>query len=305
MKKKNKHLVILLVLFVLVITAGITYKGLSVYDQQVEEITTLTTEKADIHKELTQRDSMVNDLLNAFSDIEDNLQFIKEKRRILSVESQKEGGIDKKQAIIEDIALMNEMLEKSSAHIAELEKKLKRSGIELSSIKKKIKTLNQSITEQNNEILALQNLVEEKDVQLAELNSVVDTLSVMVKRQTDTLNIKEQVIKERTIALNKGFLALGTYKDLAEKGVVSKNGGFLGLGKQVSLQNNLEEAHFTELDIRDTKTIPLFTSKVKVISEHPDSSYHLVEEDGIIAYLEIEKPEEFWKISKYAVIEVK
>jgi hypothetical protein len=42
-----------------------------------------------------------------------------------------------------------------------------------------------------------------------------------------------------------------------------------------------------------------------VISEHPVSSYSLVEENGQIAYLQIDNPEEFWKISKYAVIEVK
>ncbi len=303
--KKNKYLGIAVVVLLLGIIAAVSYKGISAYQQQAGEITSLNSEKADIQKELVQRDSMVNELLGAFNEIEENLRFIKEKRKVLSVESRKEGSVNKRQAIIEDIALMNEMLEKSSAHIAELEKKLKRSGIELSSFKKKIETLHQNISEQNNEIVALQNIIDEKDVQLAELSSTVDTLSQIMAQQNDTLHLKEHVIEEKIKALNKGFLALGTYKDLEAKGVVSKNGGFLGLGKQVSLQNNLEDAFFTELDIRNTTTIPLFTGKVKVISEHPDSSYRFVEEDGKIAYLEIEKPEEFWRISKYAVIELK
>ena len=43
----------------------------------------------------------------------------------------------------------------------------------------------------------------------------------------------------------------------------------------------------------------------KIITEHPDDSYELIMEDGLISALVIEKPEEFWKISKYAVIETR
>jgi len=130
-------------------------------------------------------------------------------------------------------------------------------------------------------------------------------MAMQIAQQTDTLQVKEQLIEEKTNELNKGYVAFGTFKELAANGVVTKDGGFLGIGKHVSLQNNLDEAYFTQLDIRDTKTIPLFTNKATIISEHPDSSYTFIEEDGVIAYLEIENPDEFWKISKYAVIELK
>ncbi|WP_340113362.1 FeoB-associated Cys-rich membrane protein [Maribellus mangrovi] len=303
--KKNRRSQIATTVLALIIIAIVAFAGVSIYKKKTGEINSLQTEKLNINEELAARDSMVNELVGAFNDIEDNLRFIKEKRKMLSIETQKEGGRDQKQAIIDDIALMNEMLEKSSEHIDQLEKRLKRAGIELSSFKKKLANLNQSIEEQNSEILALQEKLEEKDILLAELNSKVDTMAIMIAQREDTLQVKEQQIMDKTMELNRGFIAYGTYKELAEHGVLKKDGGFLGLGKQVSLQNNLDESYFTQLDIRDTKTIPLFSNKATIISEHPDSSYNFIEEDGMIAYLEIENPEEFWKISKYAVIEVK
>lgn len=303
--KKNRRSQIATTVLALIIIAIVAFAGVSIYKKKTGEINSLQTEKLNINEELAARDSMVNDLVGAFNDIEDNLRFIKEKRKMLSIETQKEGGRDQKQAIIDDIALMNEMLEKSSEHIDQLEQRLKRAGIELSSFKKKLANLNQSIEEQNSEILALQKKLEEKDILLAELNSKVDTMAIMIAQREDTLQVKEQQIMDKTMELNRGFIAYGTYKELAEHGVLKKDGGFLGLGKQVSLQNNLDESYFTQLDIRDTKTIPLFSNKATIISEHPDSSYNFIEENGMIAYLEIENPEEFWKISKYAVIEVK
>ncbi len=292
-------------LLVAIVLAVAIFAGVSIYKQKVSEINALQTKNVNVNQELQERDSMVNELMVAFNDIEDNLKFIKEKRKMLSIETQKEGGRDQKQAIIDDIKLMNEMLEKSSEHIDQLERKLKRSGIELSSFKKKIADLTQSIEDQNEEIAGLQKQIEERDNMLADLGEQMDAMEVEMNKKADTLQLKEEVIEQKTDELNKGYIAYGTYKELEKNGVLTKDGGFLGLGKHTSLEENFDDNSFTQLDIREVKSIPLFTNKAKIVSEHPDSSYTFIEENGVIAYLEIENPEEFWKISKYAVIEVK
>jgi len=302
---KNKKSRIATAVIASIIVIIIVFAGVSIYKNKTSEINSLQTENVNINQELEERDSLVNEMVTAFNDIEDNLKFIKEKREMLSIENEKEGRRDQKQAIIEDIKLMNEMLEKSSAHIEDLEKKLKRSGIEMSSFRKKIENLNKNIEDQNTQIAALQQQIEERDMMLATLNQKVDTMSFEIAKKADTLAQKQELIEEKTYQLNKGFVAYGTYKELEENGVLKKDGGFLGLGKHKSLQENFDNQYFTELNIQDTKTIPLFTNKAKIISEHPDSSYSFIEEDGVIAYLEIEDPAEFWKISKYAVIEIK
>nr|WP_319270732.1 hypothetical protein [uncultured Draconibacterium sp.] len=290
-------------LVVIIVVAALV--GISTYTQKKNEIMDLQSQNANINQDLQERDSMVNELVGAFDEIEQNLKYIKEKRQMLSLESQKEGNYDKKKAIVEDIALMNEMLEKSSEHIEDLEKKLKNSGFQISSFKKKIDALNQNIEDQNTQIVALQQQIEERDVMLADMSQKIDTMQVEIAETKDSLMQKQLVIDKKTYELNKGFIAYGTYKELEENGVLTKDGGFLGLGKQVKLKSNLDQDYFTELNIRDTKSIPLFSNKATVVSEHPDSSYSFVEQDGVIAYLNIDNPDEFWKISKYAVIEIK
>ena len=302
MNRKTQNAISIILVVIIVIAALI---GISTYTQKTTEINDLQSQNATINQELQDRDSMVNELVGAFDEIEQNLKFIKEKRQVLSVESQKEGNYDKKQAIIEDITLMNEMLEKSSKHIAKLERKLKNSGIQISSFKKKIAALNQSIEEQNTQIVALQQQIEERDVMLAGMSQKIDTMQIEIQAKQDSLVQQQLLIDEKIYQLNKGFIAYGTYKELEEHGVLTKGGGFLGLGKQVKLKRNLDQDYFTELDIHDTQSIPLFSNKATVISEHPDSSYSFVEQDGMIAYLNIDNPDEFWKISKYAVIEIK
>ena len=303
-KTKKTQVATLIVVSLLVIGAAIA--GFYLYNQKVAEVSNLQSENQSVNTALQERDSMVNELVTAMNDIEDNLKFIKEKRQQLSIETQKEGGRDQKQAIIDDINLMNEMLEKSSAHINDLEKKLKNSGFELGSLKKKLASLNQNIEEQNVQIAELKRNVEEKDIMIASMGYQMDTMKMQIAQKIDTLRMRQEVIDQKTDEINKAYVVYGTYKDLKEKGLLEKNGGFLGLGRHTSLQGgNFDDSNFTELDIRDTKNIPLFSNKVKVISDHPDSSYSFVEEDGQIAYLHIDNPDEFWKISKYAVIEVK
>jgi hypothetical protein len=53
------------------------------------------------------------------------------------------------------------------------------------------------------------------------------------------------------------------------------------------------------------KTIPVNCKNAKLITEHPSGSYEMIREnEKQIAYIAIKDPEEFWKISKYAVVEL-
>jgi hypothetical protein len=62
---------------------------------------------------------------------------------------------------------------------------------------------------------------------------------------------------------------------------------------------------FAEIDVTETKTIPVNSKSVKLITEHPTGSYQLVREnENLISYIEIKDPAEFWRISKYAVVEL-
>jgi predicted nucleic acid-binding Zn-ribbon protein len=299
--KKSQVAAIIVAAFILIV--GVV-GGVYVYNQKQDEIKALTMEKSDLNQTIQKRDSVVNDMEGTFAEIESNMTFIKEKRSQIAT-LQTEGGKNKKQLIAEDVKLMNIMLEESSKKIADLEAKLKKSGLNLKSYEKRLQTLTETIETQNTEIAALKNEIEGKNANIAELGTKVQGLNKNIQDQADTITYKEKVIVDKTDKMNTAHFTLGTFKKLKEEGIVSREGAVLGVGGGKEIQGNLDPKYFTSVDIRQTKTIPLNVKKAVVISEHPSSSYKLVEENGQIAYLQIENPEEFWKISKYAVIQVK
>lgn len=300
MKKQQLTTIIIASLILVVGVIGSVY----IYNQKQNEISMLMTEKANLNQVINQKDSVLNDVEGTFTEIEANLKFIREKRHEISLE-QKEGGKNRKQAVIEDIKLMNTMIEASNQKIEELQAKLRKSGINSKALEQRIAALTENIETQNVEIAELKKVIGDKDMHLAELNTKVENINKVVALKSDTINYKQKQIVDRVNELNTAHLAMGTYKELKEEGILAREGGVLGLGSSKSIQENFDNKKFTTLDIRTTKTIPLHTKKARVISEHPVSSYSLVEENGQIAYLQIDNPEEFWKISKYAVIEVK
>lgn len=299
--QKSPMTIIIVACLILISVIG---GGVYVYNQKQDEIKTLTMEKNDLNQTIQKRDSVVNDMEGTFAEIESNMTFIKEKRSQMAT-LQTEGGKNKKQLLVEDVKLMNTMLEESSKKIAELQEKLRKSGLNVKSYEKRIQALNETIETQNTEIAALKKEIEGKNASLAEYDTKVKTLNTNIQQQTDTINYKQKVIVDKTDKLNTAHFALGTFKKLKEEGILSREGAILGLGGGKAIQGNFDTKYFTDVDIRKTKTIPLNVKKAVVISEHPSSSYKLVEENGQIAYLQIEDPAEFWRISKYAVIQVK
>jgi hypothetical protein len=305
MENTRKRQLTTIVIAVFVVIAAVIGTVI-IYNQKQAEVETLASKNTDLNELIESRDSVVNEMVTAFNDIESNLKFIKEKRKQLSIENETEGGADQKQAIIDDINLMNKMLEESSQHISDLEKKLKNSGIKLNSFQQKLTSLTQTVADQNAEIEEFQRIIQEKDFMVADLNLKVETMEHEIARHTDTIASKLNVIEQKTNQLNTGHVAYGTFKELKEKGLLAREGGFLGLlGQNKTIQENFDDEYFTTLNILETRTIPLNSKKANVVSEHPNNSYTLVEEDGLVSYLQIDNPEEFWKISKYAVIEVK
>ncbi len=76
-----------------------------------------------------------------------------------------------------------------------------------------------------NEISELKIALVEKDFEIGQLNTRMTDQQVAIAQ-------KDEKINNQTNEMNKAYLASGTYKDLKAKGLVFKEGGFLGLGKK-------------------------------------------------------------------------
>ena len=248
---------------------------------------------------LHQRDSLINDYMATFNQIEKDLKFIKEQENILGNQSKNpEFKDDNKKQIIRDIQLVNTLIEKNKQKIADLNAKLKKSGLEVNSLNEKLAMLSETIEERDQAIESLSVELSKKDVQLAELNTQMTQVQDSVKHQ-------KEIINEKVDQLHTAYIAYGNYKELKEKHIVNKEGGLLGLGSTKTLNQDVTNEYFTQVDITKTKSFPVFSKQAELITEHPADSYEWVREGDTITYMIVNNPEEFWKLSKYAVVETK
>jgi hypothetical protein len=73
--------------------------------------------------------------------------------------------------------------------------------------------------------------------------------------------------------------------------------------QQRVLQHDFNKNYFVRIDARNTKSIPLYSSHAKILTNHPKSSYTLEKENGNFVLLIVDT-DEFWSVSKYLVVEV-
>jgi hypothetical protein len=274
-----------LISFILLIAAGVIFYSIFNREQK-KQVALMEDQRYSFTELLTARDSAINEWVLTFDQIEKDLQMIKEKEKVITLNSSdREFSKDKKQQILEDIKYINALLDQNKKKIASLNEQLKKSGGTIKSLQIKITELEASMKKSETEISDLKVALADKDFKIDQLNT-------------------RKTIVNQTVEMNKAYIASGTYKDLKAKGLVSKEGGFLGLGKKESLIENFSDSSFARIDITSTKTIPVNSKNAKLITEHPSGSYELVHDnDNKIAYIEIVDPNQFWKISKYAVVE--
>jgi hypothetical protein len=259
----------------------------------------METQKNSMTETIADRDSVISEWISTFDQVEKNIALIKEKEKIISVNSSNvELSKDKKELVLDDIKYINSLLEQNKKKIASLNAQLKKSGGTIKVLQNKISELEASMKQSENEITDLKSSLAEKNFEISQLNTEMSNMQ-------DAIDVKDEKISNQTSELNKAFFVSGTYKELKAKGLLTKEGGFIGLGKKESLVENFSDSTFSQIDITVTKTISVSSKSAKLITEHPSDSYEFVKDSGDkIDHLEIKDPSKFWKISKYAVIEI-
>ncbi|HYX09913.1 MAG TPA: hypothetical protein VE912_24510 [Bacteroidales bacterium] len=263
-----------------------------------KELDQLKQENAQLKQVNEKKDSTINDLIASFNQIQDNLSVIKEKESVISKKAQ--GDVEEgntREQISQDIQTINDLMAQNRQQIKTLNNKLRHSNVKIAEFQKLMDNVNQQIKEKDSEIGSLKE-------KLVNLNFAVDKLNATVDTLTMANQEKKTIITEQDTKLNTAWYAYGTDKELKAEGIITKEGGFIGLGKVEKLVQDFNKEYFTKIDIRDVTSIPLYVKKAKLITTHPEGSYEFKEKDGSIESLEIKDPTAFWKVSKFLVIVV-
>lgn len=262
-----------------------------------EEMKALQYSKDSLLNQLNTRDSTIDGFFESFNSIQDNLATIKEKENIINMNSQTdfESSPEIKDQIQNDIQSVYDLLQDNKNRIAQLQKQLKNSNINVKMLKETIDKLSQQIKMKDVEINDLKQKLENMDIQINFLETNIDSLSQENVAKDETITQKEN-------ELNTAYYTFGTQKELKDNGIITKEGGFIGLGKIAKLRSDFNKNYFSQVDIRETKEIPLACKKAKILTTHATDSYELISKDNKIEKIVIKDPKKFWKASKYLVI---
>lgn len=236
---------------------------------------------------LNEKELALQEFISAFNEIQDNLNTIKEKEKIV-VKSSSEGDVkNKEEQIKEDIQAIYDLMAKNKSRINVLSKKLKDSNLKLEGMQLMIENLQNSLNMKDEEIAELKNKIESLHIELSSL-----------KTNYEDLKGENEV---KTTTLKTAHYAFGTSKELKEKNIITREGGFIGIGKSTKVKDDLNKEYFTKIDIEQTTSINIGAKKAKIITTHPSGSYKLIGEKTV-ERIEITNIEEFWSVSKYLVI---
>lgn len=276
-------------LFTAAMAIGLLLQACQTDPKTTEEYKQLEGDKQVLVQEGGMKDSTINEMFGAFNRVSENLRAIREKQGLLAKGGGVEGGANMEQGIVSDLRAIDSLLAENKKIIARMRKNSKEQGNKLSELEKTILELERSMGEKDVEIGALKE----------QLTSTNASLASMITMYQD----KEQLAEMQKNELNTAYYAVGSQKELRDNGILTKEGGFIGIGKVAKLNTaGMSMEYFKKVDITQLQTIPVGTKKAKLITSHPEGSYKLVGE-GKVDNISITDPAKFWSVSKYMVVQ--
>lgn len=244
------------------------------------------------HDQLSMKDETIQEYLTDLVEIQDNLNEIKAKEDYISITADAENEADRAEKIKNDIEFIYSLMEKNRATINSLKRRLKDSKSENATLSKLIENFQIQLEEKDQQIISLREELASKNIRITGLKM--------------DLQSTNEALRSKEMALDRAYYAFGTKKELLENNVITKEGGFIGLGKTTKLSDDYNEKYFTQISIENTTKITLGgMEEAEMITTHDKSSYEFEMDGEQYKSIIIKDSKKFWEASKYLVIQVK
>lgn len=265
----------------------------------------LQAQNDSLRMELNQRDAELDDMMGTFNEISEGFREISEAENRVDLQrgAVSEGSLTAKQQIASDIEFIRKQMEENKQQIAKLQDMLKSSRNNSAQLKKAIESLTKELAEKTRHIEELQAELASRNIRIQELDATVTGLTAEKEELVAENEAKAETVAAQDKELNTAWFVFGTKKELKDQRILSKSGLFKKGQVLKAADVNLD--YFTQIDIRTTREIKLYSNDADVLTTHPAGTYSLEEDGKGQLTLKINNPEAFWSISKYLVIQVK
>jgi hypothetical protein len=239
-------------------------------------------------------DSTIKGYINNMNEIQGNLDEIKSREKILTVQQgENKSGYN----AVNDIKMLDSLIISSNKKVAALQSKIKKMNKKDAGMETMIARMTSQIAAQDTQISVLQsNLAKSNESYKQVTQQFNDSLVVLQSRNTNIENL--------TNTMNTVYYAVGTLKELKDNKVIDKTGGFIGIGRNAQLKPDFNSEYFTKTDLTKLQVIPLNAKFKKMLTTHPSNSYR-ISGNKTVDSLWITDQSLFWKENKYLVVAVK
>lgn len=246
---------------------------------------------------LDQRDSELNELIDAFNEIQDGMNQINEAEGRINLLSSSAEGNDAVANIRETMEFIENTMAENRQKIEKLQQQINASSVNTTKLQEALKKLTQQLEEKTVEIDSLKSQLAQRDVKIQELGQSVEQLQAENTQVKAESEVNAEIARNQDAQLNTAYYVYGTTKELKQQKIL--------VDGDVLKTNDFNADYFTKIDIRKTNVIPLDSKSVKLLTTHPEGSYSLLKDSKGEYTLRITDAAEFWSVSRYLVIRVK
>ena len=260
-------------------------------------------------------DSQQSQVMATFARIESNLAKIREKESMIRQDFQSSdnysnlGPEERIQHEIEYIQYLidenNQLIAGLNQQVAEKDEKLKEYRGTLKDLQSRISRYQEDVNLLMAEKVALQHNLDEATVANNKLSGRIEDMNNEIIQKSNELTDQKLMVIQKDNDLNKAYYAIGPYKELRDKEILQKEGGFLGINRVTTLTANPDLSLFNEIDIREVSKIPVFAKSWEIVTGQDPSSYEREYVNENLEWIKITDREKFWKKSNYLVIVIR
>lgn len=247
---------------------------------------------------INQMQNESNDINNMKLRVQEIMRQINEAEGRITTASAEDGD---NQIIIENMAFIQQKMREYRNSIEEMQQLLRNanqlSNNEKEALRADIAEFEARLAEKDRDIADLREQLAQRDIVIAEQGNQIAEQNDRVNQLTEQNTAHEHTLVEQDKQLHTAWYVYGTKKELQDQHILE--------GGQVMRSAKANKGYFTEIDVRVKKTIPLYSKKVKVLSNHPAGSYNLDKDAQGFYTLRITNVENFWSSSRHLVIQVK
>lgn len=243
--------------------------------------------------EAAQKDSSLMAYIRTISEIQNSIDTLKMQAGILKEKTEMKADTG---TIVADIRAVGNLIIRNNRALSRLEVQLRSSDKKNAGLTSLMEHLSKELNEKDTEIVAIQR-------RLAQTNSSLLTLINQFNDSINTLAEQRAEIGRMQTEINTVYYTIGTEKELKKAGVITKKGGFIGIGRVATLSQDMNKSEFNSADLTNLREIPLGGKFVKLVTSHPSDSYKITSSSA--EKLVITDPATFWSQSKYLVAVIK